>query len=106
MAVERGAKSWRMAVSPTEDFTHVVVDSEQWGMGKIITREQFRNILGVDSSTPGIIKAGTESAPVVLEPREQPGLYIAKGSPGYYSWDGIIEEAQSGFDWYLVWNDD
>lgn len=106
MAVERGAKSWRMAVSPTEDFTHVVVDSEQWGMGKIITREQFRNILGVDSSTPGLIKAGTESAPVVLEPREQPGLYIAKGSPGYYSWDGIVEEAQSGFDWYLVWNDD
>lgn len=106
MAVERGAKSWRMAVSPTEDFTHVVVDSEQWGMGKIITREQFRNILGIDSSTPGLIKAGTESAPVVLEPREQPGLYIAKGSPGYYSWDGIVEEAQSGFDWYLVWNDD
>ena len=106
MAVERGAKSWRMAVSPTEDFTHVVVDSEQWGMGKIITREQFRNILGVDSSTPGLIKAGTESEPVVLEPREQPGLYIAKGSPGYYSWDGIIEEAQPGFDWYLVWNDD
>ena len=62
--------------------------------------------MGVDSSTPGLIKAGTESAPVVLEPREQPGLYIAKGSPGYYSWDGIVEEAQSGFDWYLVWNDD